>query len=375
MISILKSGLIWVLVHCLMFLNCPVCSAQAESEKVMKPTTKVIHKPDEIFEAGKRLVFSVAVEDTEGIDVVRLYFKSAEGVNYNFVPMVTADEDNSNSKDQLAQEEVSKLKAADYTAVLPAPAQGSQNIEYLFLVKNCADIVVKTQNYNVQVKDSDERKEEAAPIKVFTEMSEVPVELTGFSDSIVFDTVESSARYGVVADLYSSITTGGGDAVSAGNIVASAGGISGSVVTSLIVAVGVVGGGVALLGGGSSSGQENTALLGESGNSAAPRLISSSPANGTANVPVSSRQISFSFDQSMGQGYSVTWYGVPASRFGFPVWSSDQRTVYFRSTEDLPAGSTLEWVLNPSTHEANFRNVDGVPLPFDQYRGRFFTAN
>ena len=91
---------------------------------------------------------------------------------------------------------------------------------------------------------------------------------------------------------------------------------------------------------------------------------------------MSNRIISFTFDQRMltPGNYGVTWsnFGLTASSI---LWSSDKKTIYFVYSTDLPAGRTIGWVLNPSTHPPRFKSETGVPLPPDQYSGSFSTTS
>lgn len=258
--GIIKKGLVHLLVPLLVLLNCPVYGSQTTEAPQEQPTTEVMHKPADEVTAGKRITIYAEVEDTQGVDLVRVYFKAADGAHYNFIPMAPGEKIEKGMFEKFKQLG-SDFNGTAYTATLPAPANGAKSIEYLLLVKNSENKVVKTQTYTVPVKDSDDQQVQEAPIKVYTEMAEAPTELTGFADNITFDIVESAGKFGVVAGLYSTLTTGGEGAVSSGTIAASTGGftttaavVAGAAAVAVVGGAAVAGGG----GGGSGGGEELT---------------------------------------------------------------------------------------------------------------------
>lgn len=107
-------------------------SPQAEADIAIK------HKPVSSMLSGHRTNVSVKVKDKKhGIDIVRAYFKTPEESRYYFVDMANTDGDN-------------------YVGTLPAAALGAGVMDYLIVVKNGADEVVKSQNYTAQVEDDPE---------------------------------------------------------------------------------------------------------------------------------------------------------------------------------------------------------------------------
>lgn len=114
--------------------------------------------------------------------------------------------------------------------------------------------------------------------------------------------------------------------------------------------------------------------LNTSGDTTAPTLISSNPANGATNVSVSNRTVSFTFNEAMQSGYSVLWSdNVNASNFT-RSWSSDNKTITYTYNSDFPANSTISWTLNPSGWSLSFKDLAGNPLPADIYSGSFMTG-
>ncbi|MBF0380562.1 MAG: hypothetical protein HQL69_06060 [Magnetococcales bacterium] len=168
--------------------------------------TEIIH--DGIAEAvsGNRIQVLATVTDSEGVDVVRTYFKSAEGKNYNFVAMEDIGDN-------------------QYAGTLPAPAANAGSVDYLILVKNSANVVVKSQTFTANVVEGNgDGTTTGEPVQVYSELAEAPTEIAGFSDSITTDVVVSAAKFGVVAGVVSQAAAGGtaagAGAVSAGTTTA-----------------------------------------------------------------------------------------------------------------------------------------------------------
>lgn len=252
----LKRMLAALLTPFMMLLNCPVMAAQGGDTSGVKPTTEIFHKPVESAEAGKRITLYTEVSDQNGVDLVRVYFKSKDAADFSFIALKQVETQEKGLFEKF-QNLGSDFKGQGYSGVLPAPANGSKSFEYLVLVKNKANTVVKSQIYAVSVADSKDREVAAKePVQVYTELSEAPKTITGFSDNITVDMAESGAKAGVVAGLYSGLSSGGGGAVSGGTVAASSGGFTTTAAVVGGVAVVAVVGGVAAAasgGGGSSS--------------------------------------------------------------------------------------------------------------------------
>ncbi len=103
-----------------------------------------------------------------------------------------------------------------------------------------------------------------------------------------------------------------------------------------------------------------------------PSLVSSNPFNDAINIPVTQGTISFTFNEPMGMGYSFSWSGVNINANDSNTsWSEDKKTI-FLTLADLPANSTITWILNPSTLPPGFTDLAGNPLPTTA--GSFTTA-
>ena len=203
--------------------------------------TKVTHNALKYFVPEKRIRLDLAVTDPKGVTMVRAYFKGKTQADYVFVPM-----------------EAQQTAKDSYVANLPAMAKSNDEIQYLFLVVNGANEVVKTELFVVRAKDSTEvpswqMVNDDASIKLFTEVPDAPAVAASFSDSVSLNVVESGARFGLVAQLYgaSGSATASGAAASATNAGTASMATAGmSTVTIAAAAAGLVG--VAAAGGGGS---------------------------------------------------------------------------------------------------------------------------
>jgi hypothetical protein len=186
----------------MVFLNVPVIKTVAAAGE-----TEIVHEGISEAVSGNRIQVTATVTDPAGLDVVRTYFKAAEGRNYNFVAM----EDIGNNQ---------------FAGTLPAPAADAGSVEYLILVKNSDSMVVKTQTFQTTVVEGNLDGSESGddPVQVYSELSQAPTEIAGFSDNITTDVVVSAAKFGVVAGVVSQVAAGGSaagaGAVSAGTVTA-----------------------------------------------------------------------------------------------------------------------------------------------------------
>ena len=203
--------------------------------------TKVTHEAIKFFVPEKRIRLDAAVTDSKGVTMVRAYFKGKTQADYVFVPM---------DAQQTAKD--------SYVAILPAMAKSNDEIQYLFLVVNGSNEVLKTEPFVVKAKNSSDvpswqmvNGDES--VKLFTEVPDAPAVAASFSDSVSLNVVESGARFGLVAQLYgaSGAATASGAAAGATNAGTASVATAGmSTVTIAAAAAGLVG--VAAVGGGSS---------------------------------------------------------------------------------------------------------------------------
>lgn len=264
-----------VLIPLMMLLNCPVgpvvSSALAEEIDV-----EIKHTPVTEVDAGERVALEAEISDPSGIKEVRVYFKSVEAEAYSFVPMSTKD-------------------GEQYTGQLPAPANGAGSFDYLLLAQTNSNKVFKSQTYTVTIEDDDDAQSAVAKneqIKVYTELEQAPVEISGFSDNIVINVVESAAKLGVVAGIYSAATTGTSTsgAVAAGTVTASTGISTTAIVIGAVAAAAAVAG-VAAVASSSSDGD------GDASSGVANRLTSTSIL-GTWNVRENGNSFSLTFNSN-----------------------------------------------------------------------------
>jgi hypothetical protein len=206
--------------------------------------TKVTHDALKFFVPEKRIRLDAAVVDPKGVTLVRAYFKTKTQADYVFVPM----EAQQSAKDS-------------YVANLPAMAKSNDEVQYLFLVVNGANEVVKTEPFVVKAKDSKEvpswqMVSDDGSVKLFTEVPDAPAVAASFSDSVSLNVVESGARFGLVAQIYgtSGSAAASGAAAGATNAGTAAVATAGLSTVTIVAAAAAVGGVAAAAGGGKSGG-------------------------------------------------------------------------------------------------------------------------
>ena len=208
---------------------------------------KVKHKPIKYFVPGKRIQLEANVKDSAGIRLVRCYFRASDIADYVFVEMTAAAKD-------------------EFKALLPAPSPGTKALEYLFLVVNGLDQVIKTQVFKIDAEDEKEppawqQVDSGGQINIGTEIVQPAAQPAGFTDNIAMDLVESSIRFGAVAGLYSASqvaaaggTTGSAAAATGGGTVTASTGFSTATIVGMGVGVAALAGGAAAAGGGGDGG-------------------------------------------------------------------------------------------------------------------------
>ncbi|MDY6837145.1 MAG: hypothetical protein SWH78_04135 [Thermodesulfobacteriota bacterium] len=161
-----------------------MASAPAKKEEP-KITTEITHKPIPYFVPESRIGLKVRIMDKHSINLVRCYFRAAQERDYVFVTM---------------------MPIVDfYEGILPSPSKETEAIQYLFLVVNGRNQVVKTQTFEVKKKDKDkippwQRISSKGDIRVITELAQPPKTLAGFSHAIAVEVAESYSRFGFVVD-------------------------------------------------------------------------------------------------------------------------------------------------------------------------------
>ena len=153
--------------------------------------TKIKHSRVKKVKVGERIPVEAEVKDKAGVDIARVYFRSAGSLDFNFVRMASA--------------------GGLYRGVLPAAAADTKEIVYLLLVKNAENEVVKSPEFIIKVKKSrGQVVKPADKVQVYSELATPPNTITGFADNIVVDGVESALKFGVVAGLVDASAAGAG---------------------------------------------------------------------------------------------------------------------------------------------------------------------
>ncbi|BCL61285.1 hypothetical protein DGMP_19780 [Desulfomarina profundi] len=230
-----------LLLPCMLLLNIPAALNAAERDN-----TVVTHNPLAIAIGGQILPVFAEVEDDSGIDLVRIYFRTAGTTPYFFVPMLNISGD-------------------EFSGVLPAPLAVSREMEYLFLVKNKNNHIFRTQTFRVKVKKSETTAQadtNQQPVEVSTETASAPNSVEGFGGVLSIKTAAPTERYGTLAGLYNSSSTSAmpkkfiyGGIITAVEESSS----TKTIIIGGVAAAALIGGGtaLALAGGGSDSGSTN----------------------------------------------------------------------------------------------------------------------
>ncbi len=127
-----------------------------------------------------------------------------------------------------------------------------------------------------------------------------------------------------------------------------------------------------------------TTGAGGGGGGTAPKLVSSSPADGAIDVSVTTTVV-FVFDQAMQKnpalgGFpptvigAIAWggTGLTATKFTY-AWSTDGKTLTCTYAGELPGNTEITWALNPGT-VIQLQNEAGEVLPSGTYSGSFMTG-
>lgn len=145
---------------------------------------RISHTPVPYYVAGSRIQVKALVSDQAGIMLVRCYFRAKNADEYVFIdmPLIVGNE---------------------YVGIIPAPSAAS--VEYLILAVNQNGLVVRSQVFEAR-RDSGAAQpawqgvDMSGSVAVKTELARAPQTITGFSDSITTDVVESAFRFGYVVE-------------------------------------------------------------------------------------------------------------------------------------------------------------------------------
>jgi hypothetical protein len=216
--------------------------------------TTIDHAKVAYFVPEKRITINAGVTDPKGVKLARTYFKAGAQADYTFVPMQAAGPNR-------------------YVATLPAPSGSTPSIEYIVLAQNNEGAVSRTAAYTVEARKTNETpawqsSPKTGEVKVFTEAAQAPSNVAGFTDSVKLDIVESGARLGAAAGLYSGATAGGGGAGAAAgtSTAATTGGLSTMAIVGGVAIAGVAAA-AAGSGGGGGGGGGSSNPGGSTGNS------------------------------------------------------------------------------------------------------------
>ena len=250
---------VWAAALWAMFFFVVVPSFNFELGAQTKAKINISHTPVDHFVPGFRIGVKALISDEAGIMLARCYFRSKGEADYVFVDMPL---------------EVGN----EYAAVLPAPSETTEEIEYILLAVNNDGVVVRSQTFSAKKAETDEKPswqelDSGGDITIKTELANAPEALPGFSDSIVSDVVESAFRFGYVVEGIYLIT----QMVGAAPVGAVSGGTIAATTTTTAAAAGgataATAGGAAAAGGSSTLLYVGGAVLAAGGVLAATKLL------------------------------------------------------------------------------------------------------
>lgn len=182
--------LVTVLMPCLLFVNLPHPTLANTGDG--GPSLLIEYSPVTTIEAGKVFPVTATLQDREGIELVRLYFRATGTKTYYFVPMIIS-------------------KGAKFIGMIPAPSGAFAQIEYLFLIKTYSNRIFTSETFKVNVfKPSGVLStKDQETIDVLTETAKEPSIFEGFTGKTRVRLVTKHEKHGVLAGLYSHEETGG----------------------------------------------------------------------------------------------------------------------------------------------------------------------
>jgi len=251
---------VWMAALWAMFIFVLVPSYNFDLGAQTKPKINISHTPVDHFVPGFRIGVKALISDENGVMLARCYFRSKGEADYVFVEMPL---------------EVGN----EYAAVLPAPSETTEEIEYILLAVNNNGVVVRSQTFIAKRAEAEEKPpwqelDSSGDITIKTELASAPEALPGFSDSIVSDVVESAFRFGYVVEGIYLIT----QMVGAAPVGAISGGTVAATTTTTAAAAGgattaATAGGAAAAGGTSTLLYVGGAVLAAGGVLAATKLL------------------------------------------------------------------------------------------------------
>ncbi len=231
-----KALIVLLIVPCFILVNIPLPGYADTSPD--GPSLEIKHSPISSIKSGETVAVSAKLKDREGVELVRIYFRSEGTKSYYFVPMIVSKDD-------------------EYFGLLPAPLSTTKRIEYLFLVKTYNNRIFTSQPFTTPVtKQKDSTKgNDLDHIDVSTENTVLPETVVGFDMMSRVRLVTKPEKHGTAAGLYTHGETGGTTSTGRfhGTVIASK---DSNLKTMLIiggVAVGAAAVGLAAGGGGGSS--------------------------------------------------------------------------------------------------------------------------
>lgn len=135
------------------------------------------------------LTVSSKISDPDGIEQVRLYFKSPQAAHFDFIPMTMEND--------------------IYVGRLPAPAENTAQIDQILLVEDGAGNLSQSRLFSTPVTSVGNRAiPDYRAVPVYTEIQPTPETIDGFTGKYIISSVSESQKLGVQAGLISSAAAG-----------------------------------------------------------------------------------------------------------------------------------------------------------------------
>ncbi len=179
-----------VLIPFIILVNFPLPVFATPTEEEL--TLQIEHSAVKKVKAGEAIPITANFAVAEGIEIVRIYFRTVGSTPYYFVPMIVSNN-------------------SEYYSILPAPDGTDAAIEYLFLVKTYNNRIFTSQANTITVKGSKKVSADDTQdiIDVSVETIKIPTKIVGFNEKTRVRLVTQSEKHGVLAGLYDRKDTGG----------------------------------------------------------------------------------------------------------------------------------------------------------------------
>lgn len=141
----------------------------------------------EHFSKGYRIIIKATIKEDTGVADARVYFKSKNSKLYHFfAPM--------------------KCKGEVCEGVIPVTQSSTKKIDYFVLYQNNSADIFKTKELNIAQKEflalPEWQNADTTRLILRSELVKTPKEVYGFNDSVKIEKVDTDAKIGLLAGVY-----------------------------------------------------------------------------------------------------------------------------------------------------------------------------